>query len=283
MPTLLTILKQAEQFLKKKGVQNALFNVEVLFAHALNCERIDLYLRYNQQLKEDQLAIIRALLSRRAHNEPLQYIVGEWSFYELVLALDHRALIPRQETEYLVEHGIKYFREKRFYNPHILDLGTGSGAIGLSFAKEFPRARVVASDRDPNALNLAQKNIQRNRLNNVTLVHSDWFANIEGTFDLIISNPPYLSESEWQETANEVKDHEPRGALVSNDAGKADLSIIIKQSPKFLKMDGFLMVETGPTQHKALLELASDIFLLRESKKDQFGRDRFLIFRQPKK
>ncbi len=282
MSTLLTLLKQSEQFLKKKGITNALFSAEVLFAYALGCERIDLYLRYNSTLNEDQLKIIRVLLSRRAHHEPLQYIVGEWSFYELKLLLDKRVLIPRPETEYMVEWVVNYLKNKRFYNPDVLDLGTGSGAIALSIAKEFPHTRVLAADKSSDALQLANENAQKYKLRNVTFVLSRWYSNINDKFDLIISNPPYLSEHEWQETSPEVKNFEPKIALVADNEGVADLSEIIQCAPKFLKPNGILILETGCSQHGKLLEFADKIFSISKSKKDQFGRDRFLMFRGPK-
>lgn len=281
MSTLLTILKQAEQFLKQKGITNALFNAEVLFSCALGCDRIDLYLRHNSALKEEQLKVIRALLTRRAHREPLQYIVGEWPFYELILSLDHRVLIPRPETEFMVEWAIKYFREKRFYNPQVLDLGTGSGAIALSIAKEFPRSKVIAADKSPDALQLASENAKRNKLRNITFVQSTWYSSINGTFDLIISNPPYLSENEWQNVEPEIKNFEPKIALVADNEGIADLIEIIKGAPKFLKPDGILLLETGQSQHDNLLKFANENFDVSQSQKDQFGKDRFLIFQQP--
>ncbi len=279
MSTLLTILKQSEQFLQKKGISNALFNTEILFSSALNCKRIDLYLRYNCTLNEKQLRLIRVLLSRRAHHEPLQYIIGEWPFHELTLNIDKRALIPRQETEFLVEYLIKHFRDKRFYNPRVLDLGTGSGAIALSLAKEFPRSQVVATDNSSDALSLAKENAQKNKIRNITFILSSWYSNINDQFDLIVSNPPYLSEQEWIDTESEVKFYEPKTALVADNDGQADLIKILQNAPKFLQPDGMLVLETGATQHKNLLEHAQSIFYSLEQKNDQFGRDRFLILK----
>lgn len=278
MPALLTILKKAEQFLKKKGISNALFNAEALFAHALMCERIDLYLRYNSTLSNEQLDTIRRLLSRRAHHEPLQYIIGEWPFYEVLLNVDKRALIPRPETEFMVEWAVKYLQNKRFYNPSILDLGTGSGAIALSLAREFPRSQVTAADKSQDALELARENAKKNKLRNLTFVTSRWYSEIYDNFDLIISNPPYLSEEEWEETDPDVKNFEPKIALVADNQGEADLRDIIKDAPKFLKKDGLLLLETGPAQHENLLNFGQKFFNFSKSKKDQFGRNRFLIF-----
>ncbi len=280
MPTLISTLKKSENFLKQKGISNALFNAEILFANALNCKRIDLYLRYNYNLTDEQLATIRTLLTRRAHNEPLQYIIGEWPFHELSLFVDRRALIPRPETEFLVELLIYFFNKQKYNNIKILDLGTGTGAIALSLAKSFPKSHVTATDISTDALSLAKKNAIKNNISNITFLRSDWYSNINDTFNLIVSNPPYLTHTEWENTQPEIKNFEPKIALVADNDGKSDLIQIIKNSHEFLKEKGVLVLETGDTQHDELLNIASQWFQHSKSIKDQFGRNRFLFFKR---
>lgn len=278
MPTLITILKQAEEFLQKKGISNARFDAEVLFTKALGCKRIDLYLRYNSKLNEQQLQRIRVLLTRRALHEPLQYIVEEWPFYELILKINKFTLIPRPETEFLVESLIKRYRNKNLSKLKILDLGTGSGAIALSLAKAFPHLHITATDKNYDALSLAKENAQKNRIKNISFIESNWYSNIHEKFDLIISNPPYLTEKEWEEAQIEIKNFEPKSALVANNNGQEDLLKIINEAPKFLKENGTLVLETGNSQHQSLLtQIYAKLFKTIESLKDQFGQDRFLI------
>jgi release factor glutamine methyltransferase len=256
MSTLIDILKKTEEFLRKRGITNSRFEAECILAKALGCQRIDLYLRHMVQLGDGQLADIRALLTRRASGEPLQYIFGEWPFHDLTLNIDPRALIPRPETEELVELLPEKFSKYRNASLSILDLGTGSGAIALAVAKYFRRSHVLATDFSENALNLARENATLNSIRSVTFVQSDWYFNVTGAFDLIVSNPPYLSEKEWEHTQPEVKNFEPKSALCAEDSGKADLLKIIDQSAQFLKANGVLALETGESQHRFLFKFA---------------------------
>jgi release factor glutamine methyltransferase len=277
MPALIDILKKSEEFLRKKGIGNARFNAECIMTKVLSCRRIDLYLSYAAQLNEEQLSGIRVLLTRRSNREPLQYIVGKWPFYGVELNVDGRALIPRQETEELVELLCERFSKRRYDDLGILDLGTGSGAIAISLGKYFRRARVYASDFSQDALSLARENAALNLIRNVTFLQSDWYSSISGTFDIIVSNPPYLAESEWEQIQPEIKLFEPKSAIVSENDGKADLIEIINQSAKFLKPNGILALETGESQHRDLSKLALENFQVVESVRDITAHDRFLF------
>jgi release factor glutamine methyltransferase len=277
MSTLIDILKKAEEFLRKKNIPNSRFEAECILSKALKCQRIDLYLKHAAKLSDGQLADIRALLTRRANHEPLQYIFGEWPFHDLVLSVDPRVLIPRPETEELVELLIKKFSKYKDANLSILDIGTGSGAIALALAKYFRRSRVLASDFSVDALDLARGNAALNSIRSVTFVQSDWYASITGTFDLIVSNPPYLSEKEWEQTQPEIKNFEPKSALCAENEGRADLLKIIDQSAQFLKGNGVLALEIGELQHQFLLEFARTKFQLVEPLKDRALRNRFII------
>ncbi|MBL9209261.1 MAG: peptide chain release factor N(5)-glutamine methyltransferase [Opitutaceae bacterium] len=278
MFTVLEIIKKTTDFLAAKGVESPRLNAELLIGHALGRKRMQLYMEFERPLTEAELEKIRPLVRRRALREPLQYIVGETEFCGLRLAVDRRALIPRPETELLVEH----VQRMRAATPpgRILDLGTGSGAIALALATAFPAAAVLAVDRSAAALELARSNAALTGLEaRVTLVESDWFGAVPAeTFDVVVSNPPYLSEEETTQTAPEVREFEPRSALASADDGAADLARIIAQAPRFLVPGGLLALETGISQHARLLPLVRSAgYASVESHLDLRGRERFIL------
>lgn len=277
MLTVLEIIKRTSEFLAGKGIESPRLNAELLIGHALARKRMQLYLEFERPLAEAELEKIRPLVRRRAQHEPLQYIVGETEFHGLKLKVDRRALIPRPETEQLIELVL----EKCPQPPaRILDLGTGSGAIALALAKQFPAAAVVATDLSPEAVALAAENALAHALQErVTFIESNWFAALPaGEFDLIVSNPPYLTAEETAETALEVRGFEPSGALTAADEGAADLERIIAGAPAFLGRGGVLALETGIHQHPRLLKALGDAgFSQAESKRDLTGRDRFVV------
>lgn len=278
MHTVLEIIKRTTEFLAGKGIDSPRLNAEHLIGHALERKRMQLYLEFERPLTEPELEKIRPLVRRRAQHEPLQYILGEAEFVDLRLKVDRRALIPRPETELLVEH----VTAARAAHPpaRILDLGTGSGAIALALAQAFPDARVVAVDRSDEALSLARENADGTGLaSRVTLLKSEWFSAVPpGAFDVIVSNPPYLTEQETAQTSREVQGFEPVGALTAADEGAADLLEIIARAPAFLAPDGLLALETGIAHHARLVPAAQAAGFARvESLKDLTGRDRFVL------
>lgn len=252
---LLEALRKTEAFLARKGVESPRLNAEHLFAHGLGCKRLELYLQYERPLTTPEQDAIRVLVQRRAAREPLQYILGTVDFAGLTLRVDRRALIPRPETEELAER----IRNTVTTPPaRILDLGTGTGALALALAAAFPQAAVTATDASEEALALARENAAANRLSDrVTFLLSDWFHSIQGSFDLLVSNPPYLTQAEWESAAPEVKDHDPRAALVAEEDGLADLRTIVEAAPAFLASGGLLALETGLAHHDRLAEIAS--------------------------
>ena len=226
---MLDVVRKSTDFLDKKGVESPRLNAEWLIAHALGLGRMDLYLQFDRPLIGEELEQMRALVARRGKREPLQYIQGQAQFHDLMLKCDTRALIPRPETEQLVEF-VKDSGLEIDQNLRILDLGTGTGAIALALAMNFPRARIVATDASQNALDLASENALLCGLQNrVELRLSNWFGSLGGEegYDLIVSNPPYLTDEEFADAESEVKDFEPESALVANDEGMADLRVII--------------------------------------------------------
>jgi len=256
METLLSILNKTTEFFKKHGIDNARLDAELLLAHAIGCRRMQLYLDFERPMPEALLQEIRPLLKRRALREPIQYIIGSTGFMDFELFTDKRALIPRPETEELVELIGDTYQQKK-PPARILDLGTGTGAIACALARMYPASQVVASDISPETLELAQKNIDHLGLaEQVKCVESDWFGNISGKFDLIVSNPPYLSDAELQEVAPELFKFEPKRALSSGRTGMESIEILLSRGPGFLNTQGYLFLETGCAQEEAILAFA---------------------------
>ena len=278
MLTVLEIIKRTTGFFDKRGVESARLNAELLIGHALGLKRMQLYLQFERPLSEGELEKIRPLVKRRGNREPLQYIVGEVEFAGVKLKVDQRALVPRPETEHLVE----LVAQRLTVAPaRILDLGTGSGAIALAFARIYPAAAIIATDRSEEALALARENAEANNLGGrVRCTRSDWFSGLapDERFQLIVTNPPYLSDEEMREAQPEVKDFEPRMALSAGPDGGAALTRIIREAPGFLAANGLLACETGVAQHAQLQELAAKTGYVRtESLRDLAGRDRYLL------
>ena len=288
MLNVLEIIKKTTDFFATKGVESPRLNAELLIGHALGLKRMQLYLQFERLLAEAELEKIRPLVRRRAQREPLQYILGETEWSGLVLKTDRRALIPRPETELLVELTVKTARELPAPPARILDLGTGTGALALALAKEFPEATVTAVDASEDALALARENAAALGLaERVEIVKSDWFSAVEAPkeaaerFGLIVSNPPYLTEAEVAEAEPEVRAFEPVSALMAPDGGAADLKRIIAAAPGYLAEGGVLALETGIAQHAELLAAcAAAGFSRSESHRDLTGRDRFVIARR---
>lgn len=284
MLTVLEIIKRTTEFFAGRGLEHPRLNAELVIGHALGLQRMQLYLQFERPLTEPELEQIRPLVRRRAQHEPVQYITGENDFHGLKLKCDRRALIPRPETEQLVELVIT--RLGAAAPAAILDLGTGSGAIALALARQYPDSAVTAVDRSEEALALAAENAVRcNLAGNVTWLVSDWFQAIAAApaFDLIISNPPYLTEAETAATALEVRGHEPTAALTGAGAdGAGDIRAILTGALSRLRPGGLIAIETGIAQHAALRATAEAAgWTAVESLCDLTDRDRFLLARAP--
>jgi len=281
--SVLEVIKKTADFFAAKGIESPRLNAELLVGHALGLPRMRLYLEFERPVSAAELGAIRELVRRRGRREPLQYVLGVTEFGGLRLKTDPRALIPRPETELLVETVVA-----RVAAPpaRILDLGTGSGAIALALAAAFPAARVTAVDASADALALAAENAAATGLGaRVALVRSDWFGALEAAarFDLIVANPPYLSAAEVAAAAPEVREFEPGSALAAGAGGFADLAAIIAAAPRFLAPGGLLALETGVAHHARAAAAAAQAGLARtESLTDLTGRDRiFLAWREP--
>lgn len=279
MDTLLEILKKTESYFASKGLESPRLDAELILGASLGLKRLDLYLQHDRMLFPEQLGPLREMVRRRGQREPWQYIVGEVEFAGVRLKTDHRALIPRPETEELVE--ILGARE-----PHpqsILDLGCGTGALGLALAKCFPDSRVTLVDVSKEALQLAEENTRRNDLSDrVTLIQSDWFTQVTGTFDWIVSNPPYLTEQEWQTAEPEVREFEPQNALVGGEQGLDPYKVIFDQGIHYLNAQGLIALETGTDMHPELFRLAGELHWKdSQSLQDLHQRSRFFLATRP--
>ena len=277
MLTIREIKERTEIFFQEKGVPSAKLDTDILIAHSLGIKRLDIYLDLDRPLTEAQLTDLRPLVKRRASREPLQYIIGNTEFYGITLKVDPRALIPRHETEELIELIVE-----RLETPpaRILDLGTGNGAIALALASKYSDAKVTATDQSEEAITLAKENADALNLSSrVTFMKGNWFEPLDegARFDLIVSNPPYLTEAEMQTAEPEVIDHEPRGALASGREGLDDLSLLLKSVPKHLAEGGLLALETGIGQAEVIKEMALEVSLYGQSVEDLSKRPRFFF------
>ena len=275
--TVLEVLQATTAYLKKRNVENPRLNAEHLMAHALGRKRIELYLDFERALTETELAPLRGLVKRRSEGEPLQHLLGSVEFCGLTFLCDKRALVPRPETEQLVE-----LVETRIENRElrIVDVGTGSGVIALSLAAKMPEAQVLGVDVSEDALALAQENAARLNLSGrVQFLKGRLLENAEGAFDLIVANLPYISIQDRHTLSLEVL-HDPEVALFAGAQGDELVRELIDQALFRLRPGGLLALEIGLGQSEPLLSaLAEKNYRDISSKNDYNGVTRFLFAR----
>lgn len=235
-------------WLTERGSDSPRLDAEVLLAHVRGCPRIHLYTAFDEVVAEEPRGRFRELVKRRAAGEPVAYLVGGREFYSLLLAVSPAVLVPRPETESLVVRVLDLCRDAAA--PRIVDIGTGSGAIAIALAKHLPRATVVASDLSAAALEVARTNAERHGLiERLAFVESDLFAAAElaGAWDVIVSNPPYVREDEFASLPRDVREHEPRAALVAGPRGVEVIERLAAEAVGRLRPGGWLVLEAGPT------------------------------------
>lgn len=280
--TLIEILTAATKHLQASGSDTPRLDAEVLLGHVLGLERIQLYVQHDRPLVPEELNAYRRVIARRARREPVAYIVGMKEFRSLTFRIDRRVLVPRPETEILVEEALREL-EARFpaeRHGRVADVGTGSGAIAVAMAKERAALHIVATDVDPAALDLARENVRLHSLSDrVELRRGDLLAPLAAErFWAVVSNPPYIAESEWGDLPPEVRVYEPKGALLAGKDGLAVIRRLVDEAPGVLVPGGFLALEIGAGQAEAVVALARERgYASWRVVKDLAGRDRVVV------
>lgn len=241
--------------------ESARLDVELLLSHAIERDRTYLYTWPEKELNAGHVAEFDSLLTRRINGEPIAHILGEKEFWSLPLYVDNSTLIPRPDTERLVELALEKINDCKSKSPLILDLGTGTGAIAIALASESSGSSVFAFDNSGSAVALARRNIERHQLTNVKAFQSDWleYAGIginprQSGYDVIVSNPPYIDETDVHLGQGDVR-FEPKSALVSGNNGLKDIERIIADAKPFLAPGGWLLIEHGWKQGEAVRNL----------------------------
>jgi release factor glutamine methyltransferase len=279
MHTILELLNLTTNFFEQKGIDSARLNAELLLAEILKCKRLDLYLSFDKPVKEEEVDNYRGFVKRRGNREPLQYILGCVEFYGLTFSVNKDVLIPRQETEILVETILNSTDKETQLN--ILDIGTGSGIIAVTLAKHLPNAKIFAIDKSSEALTVAIQNAERHNVTKrITYLQNDVLVSslpIDGKLDIIVSNPPYISQLEFHSLQKEIVAHEPDFAVTDFSDGLTFYRKIIESSKKYLNENGKIFFELGAghsAQVKSLFELHN--FSSIEIRKDYSNIDRVI-------
>ena len=275
----LDIFNKSVDYLKKNGVPSPLLDTEYIFSDVLKVSSNTLKYSMSREIKKEDKDKIREMLVLRAKKrKPLQYILGEWEFYGLPFKVSEGVLIPRADTEILVEQCIQLMREVE--EPNILDIGSGSGAISIAIANELKSSSVTGIDINEKAIELANENKTLNKIENVNFIKSDLFEKIDKDFkyDLIVSNPPYISKKEYETLMPEVKNYEPQNALTDLGDGLYFYREISKLAGEYLKDTGYLAYEIGYNQAKDVTKiLQNNNFDILSVIKDYGGNDRVVI------
>ena len=249
--TISKLLEWATKELNNSGISSPKQNVETILAHTLNIKRLDIYLQLERKFSGKKLEIVFNIISRRKDKEPLQYILGETEFYGYTIKVDKSVLIPRPETELLVERIIAEENDIK----NILEIGTGSGALVIALAKKMNGIVIDATDISEDALRIAEQNAMLNQVD-INIFKSDIFDNVLNKYDLIISNPPYISLTDYKQLPVEIKDFEPKSALLADDNGLFFYNKILQKAKDHLTESGKIYFEIGYDQAKKITEIA---------------------------
>lgn len=281
--TVLRLLQWTTEFFQKHGSQSARLDAEILLAHARECSRIELYTAFQEEPSEQQRAAFRELVRRRGEGTPVAQLVGYREFYSLRFRVNEHTLIPRPETEHLVIEALDCAKtiDVKDRPLQIIDVGTGSGAIAIALALHLPAARVTATDLSEPALEVARWNAEQHQVaDRIEFSCGDLLADVSEpqSFDLICSNPPYVSESEYATLDPSVRDYEPRSALVAGEDGTEVIKRLMAESYQRLNPGGRLIIELSPMIADACEELAEQIGELGDLRfiKDLAGHRRIL-------
>lgn len=260
-----------------KGIESPRLTVELMLCNVLNAKRIDLYLNYDKPMLGKELEKFKQFVVRKAKREPLQYILGTASFLNLELEVNPSVMIPRPETELLVDAVFTKFGENEF-SGNILDIGTGSGCIAIALAKKYPNAKITAMDFSESALSTAKSNSKKNNIENISFLRDDIlnFKQNDDKYDIVVSNPPYIPFCDIEGLQPEVKSYEPHSALTDNGDGLKFYKKFSDIFPSLLSEQGNFFIEIGHGQFKDISKLFADkgidVFL----KKDFAGLERIV-------
>lgn len=278
--TVRTLLKSTAAWLGKRGSPSAKLDAELLLGHVLEQSRTQLYMHSDRPVTEEERATFRALVQRRATGEPVAYLTGTKGFWTLDLEVDARVLVPRPETEHVVELALRYTRQFTHRAWRIVDVGTGSGALALALASELPEATVLATDISAGALEVARNNAERLGLRDrVKFAQADGLAPLAsrpGSVDLIVSNPPYVAEDD-PAMEDAVRRFEPSVALFADEDGYGVIRRLLPQAARALVPGGALLMEFGVRQGDTLRRLGREHFASAYLSPDYTGRDRVLV------
>ena len=245
---IIDVINWGVDYFENKSLENPRLEIEIFLQHILDCKKIDLYINFENEVSAPDLKKLKGYIKRRLENEPSQYIVGRSNFYGRNFYVDNNVLIPRPETEILINACIEFLSMKD--NPEIIDIGTGSGCIGITLAKEIPSSNVIAIDCSEKALAVAEKNAKNIGIKNIDFVKSDFLKQtIDLRADLLVSNPPYIPQEDISNLMADIKEYEPSKALTDNLDGLEFYRVFSKKFDPMIKIDGALIVEVGKDKH----------------------------------
>ncbi len=281
------LLSWTTDYLQQAGIEDARLSAEILLGYVLGLQRIELYVKYNYCPAQTELAEFKQLIKRCKAHEPVAYLTGRAHFFSMELTVSPDVLIPRPETETLVSKAIDFLRfENNRPRQEVLDLCTGSGCIALALANNVIEASITASDISAPALKIARQNIEKYDLQKrIKLIQSDLFDNLSdiepGVYDLIVSNPPYISEPEYQNLPENIRLYEPSSALLAGADGLMYYRSIIDRAESFMADNSAIMLETSYNQAEAVAELCKAAGYLKDINivKDNLGHNRLVTAR----
>jgi release factor glutamine methyltransferase len=277
MKSILEILKEAKEILQKKGLNDPQRSAEELLAHVLGFNRMDLYLHYDFPLEEKEIQSFRHLLARREKREPIQYLCGKLPFYHAEIEVSSDVLIPRPETELLVDKVVQTLKEEKGSEKLLLDLCTGSGCIGIAIKKSLPELTVVLADISSQALEVAKRNAKKNFVE-VLFHQGDLMEGFPKKIDYLVCNPPYVAAEEFSQLQEEVRNFEPSLALVAGHGGYEFYERLSKTLPPFLNKGAKLFFEIGATQKEGIQKIfCQDGWPRGQFFCDWNGKDRFFF------
>jgi len=277
--TILEILQWTASYFQEKEIQSPRLTAEVLLAHTLRQDRMYLYVHYDQPLEAEERSRFKTLVKQRVQGTPTQYLTGKQEFWSLEFQVAPGVLIPRPETEHLVEAAVNL--SPQFPQPAIVDVGTGSGNIAISLKREIPHAEVYADDVSDAALEIAKDNASRllNGETSIVFRQGDLLQPFsDTTFDLIVSNPPYVSTAEYEVLSCEIREHEPKLALYAGEEGLDVYHKLIPQARSYLNPHGYVLVEIGYGQKDAVADIFQEHgFVIQDLVKDYAGINRVVV------